>query len=68
VAILGVVPKPAHVRDALSVVVDEHVVQGNHALLVVAGRGVTLQPSIRRSGDAGAGWQTRRQTGPERPR
>ena len=43
VAVLGVVPKPPHVLDELAVVVDERVVQRDHALVAVAGRRVALQ-------------------------
>src|SRR3989304_1444484 len=43
VAVLGVVPKPAHVLDELAVVVDEGVVQRNHPLVAVARGRVPLQ-------------------------
>ena len=43
VALLGVVPKPAHVLDELAVVVDQRVVDGDHALVAVAGAGILLQ-------------------------
>ena len=37
------IPEPAHVLDTLSRVVDQHVVDGNHALLAVTHRGILLQ-------------------------
>ena len=43
VAVLGVVPEPTYVLDELAIVVDERVIQSDHALGAVAGRRVALQ-------------------------
>ena len=43
VALLGVIPEPADVLDALARVVDEHVIDGNHALVAVARGGILLK-------------------------
>ncbi len=52
VAALGVVPEPADILDELAVMVDEHVVDGDHALIRVLGGGILLQqfepPGIER--------------------
>jgi len=38
-----VIPEPAHVLDALSRVVDQHVIDGDHALVAVARGGILLK-------------------------
>ena len=43
VAVLGVVPEPTHIVDQLAFVIDQHVVDGDHALVAIAGSGVALQ-------------------------
>ncbi len=37
------IPEPAHVLDALAIVVDEHVIDGNHALVAVTRGGILLK-------------------------
>ena len=44
VPLLGVVPEPAGVGDQLAVAVDQGVVDGDDALVAVAGGGVLLEP------------------------
>ena len=44
VALLRVVPEPADILEELSVVVDEHIVARDHALMAVARVGRFLQP------------------------
>jgi hypothetical protein len=40
---LGVVPKPADIGDELAVMINKRVIDGNHAVLGVAGASVALQ-------------------------
>ena len=44
VALVGVVPEPARIFDQLTIVVDQGVVDGNHAILTIARLWVLLQP------------------------
>jgi hypothetical protein len=43
VAILGVVPEPPDIGNQLAFVIDQHVIDGDHTLVAIAGTGVALQ-------------------------
>jgi len=43
VAVFGVIPEPTHVVDQLAFVIDQHVVDGDHALVAIARRVIALQ-------------------------
>jgi len=42
VALIGVIPKPANVGNQLPVMIDERVIDGDHAVLGIARGGVAL--------------------------
>lgn len=44
VTLVGMIPEPAGILDQLPIVVDEGVVDGNHAVLTIARLWVVLQP------------------------
>jgi len=44
VSLIGVIPEPSDVLDVLPVVVDQHVVDGNHATVRILCAGIPLQP------------------------
>ena len=44
VALLGMVPQPAHVLNELAAVIDQGIINGNDAVRAVAGLRVVLQP------------------------
>src|SRR6201997_5668590 len=43
VALFGVIPEPTHIGDELALMVNEHIVDGNNAMITVTGAGLFLE-------------------------
>src|SRR5215210_8852940 len=43
-ALLGMIPKPAYIVDQLTIMINQGIIDGNHAILAIAGGRVTLEP------------------------